>query len=298
MRIGVDLGGTKIEGIALADDGTVTKKIRVDTPADNYTDTVRAVCDVVEQLQQSEKLTVGIGTPGTLALPEEIMKNSNSVCLNGHPLKKDIEAILGYQVRIENDANCFVLSEAHYGAAKEVKTVFGVILGTGCGGGVVVDKKLLAGPNSIAGEWGHNTIPVSVHELIEDDRICHCGRVNCIETVLSGRGLQQSYLEQTGKEASAKSIAEQAQANDSDAKDCLNRYAKQLARCLSTIINVLDPHMIVFGGGLSNISALYELVPQELNGHVFTDEIKTIIAKPSFGDASGALGAACLWDVN
>ena len=295
MRIGIDLGGTKIEGIVLADDGTVTDKIRVDTPADNYASTVRTVCDVVEQLQPSEKLTVGIGTPGTLAMPEGTMKNSNSVCLNGHPLKKDIEAILGYQVRVENDANCFVLSEAHYGAAKDVQNVFGVILGTGCGGGVVVNKKLLVGPNSIAGEWGHNSIPVSVHELIGADRICHCGRVNCIETVLSGRGLQQSYLEQTGKEATAKSIAEQAQANEDAAVVCLNRYAKQLARCLSTVINVLDPHMIVLGGGLSNISTLYDLVPQELAGHVFTDEVKTRITRPSFGDASGALGAACLW---
>ena len=295
MRIGIDLGGTKIEGIVLADDGTVTDKIRVDTPADNYASTVRTVCDVVEQLQPSEKLTVGIGTPGTLAMPEGTMKNSNSVCLNGHPLKKDIEAILGYQVRVENDANCFVLSEAHYGAAKDVQNVFGVILGTGCGGGVVVNKKLLVGPNSIAGEWGHNSIPVSVHELIGADRICHCGRVNCIETVLSGRGLQQSYLEQTGKEATAKSIAEQAQANEDAAVVCLNRYAKQLARCLSSVINVLDPHMIVLGGGLSNISTLYDLVPQELAGHVFTDEVKTRITRPSFGDASGALGAACLW---
>ena len=294
MRIGVDLGGTKIEGIVLADDGTVKDKIRIDTPAENYTSTINSVCELIKQLQVTDKLTVGIGTPGTLTFPEEVMKNSNSVCLNGRSLKKDIEAILGYRVRIENDANCFVLSEAHYGAAKEVKNVFGVILGTGCGGGVVIDKKLLTGPNSIAGEWGHNSIPISVHELIDGDRICHCGRINCIETVLSGRGLQQSYFEQTGKQASPKSISQKAQANDDGAIECLNRYSMQLARCLSTIINILDPHMIVLGGGLSNISVLYDLVPKELAGHVFTDDAKTLLSRPRFGDASGVRGAARL----
>ena len=298
MRIGVDLGGTKIEGIVLADDGTVKDKIRIDTPTENYTSTIHAVCELIKQLQAIGRLTVGIGTPGALTFPDEVMKNSNSVSLNGRALKKDIETILGYRVRIENDANCFVLSEAHYGAAKKVKTVFGVILGTGCGGGIVIDKRLLTGPNSIAGEWGHNSIPVSVHELIDGDRICHCGRVNCIETVLSGRGLQQSYFEQTGKQANPKSICQQAQANNDGAKECLKRYSMQLARCLSTIINILDPHMIVLGGGLSNISALYDLVPKELAGHVFTDDAKTLLARPRFGDASGALGAACLWEVN
>ena len=298
MRIGVDLGGTKIEGIVLTDEGEVTEKLRVDTPARNYSETVKAVCDVIKKLQTTNQFPVGIGTPGALSLPDGLMKNSNSVCLNGQPLKKDIESSLGYEICIENDANCFALSEAHYGVASSSKTVFGVILGTGCGGGVVIDKKLLTGPNSIAGEWGHNSIPTSVRQLIREDRECYCGRPNCNETVLSGRGLKQTYMELTGDESSPIKIACSAQNGDTDARTCIDIYAKQLARCLSAIINVIDPHMIVLGGGLSNISPLYELVPQHLEGHVFSDEIQTKIVPPAFGDASGALGAACLWQQN
>lgn len=297
MRIGIDLGGTKIEGIVLANDGSVAEKVRVDTPAASYSRTVQALCDVIQKLQSSNQFSVGVGTPGSLSLPSELMKNSNSVCLNGQPLKQDIEAILGYEVRLENDANCFALSEAHYGVARDVQSVFGAILGTGCGGGIVVNKTLLTGPNSIAGEWGHNSIPSSVRELIQDDRVCYCGKLNCNETVLSGRGLQQSFRELTEKELSAVAIAEMAQNGDAEAKACIELYANQLARCLSTVINLTDPYMIVLGGGLSNISALYDLVPQYLGGHVFTDVIQTKIAAPSFGDASGALGAACLWNV-
>ncbi len=296
MRIGIDLGGTKIEGIRLGNDGAVTEKLRVDTPADSYSATVQAVCDIIQRLQTNNRLTVGIGTPGALSIPSGLMKNSNSVCLNDKPLKEDIETILGYEVRLENDANCFALSEAHYGAAKDAASVFGVILGTGCGGGVVINKKLLTGPNSIAGEWGHNAIPVSVRELVQGDRICYCGRANCNETVLSGRGFQQTYQELSGKNESPQAIVAAAKNGDEDAIKAIETYADQLARCLSTIINVLDPEMIVFGGGLSNIEALYERVPHYLNGHVFTDVIQTRIAAPTFGDASGALGAACLWD--
>jgi len=296
MRIGIDLGGSKIEGITLANDGSISEKLRVATPAESYSETLQAVCDLVQQLQNGRKLKVGIGTPGALSFPAEVMKNSNSVRLNGQPLKKDLEEKLGYEIRLENDANCFALSEAHYGAAKNADSVFGVILGTGCGGGLVIDKKLITGPNSIVGEWGHNTIPVSVRELIAEERICYCGRKNCNETVLSGRGLQQTYREITGKDAAAKTVAEEANEGDSDAQLCIEIYAKQLSRCLSTVINIFDPHMIVFGGGLSNIPQLYELVPKLLRGHVFTDEIQTQIAAPTFGDASGALGAACLWE--
>lgn len=296
MRIGIDLGGTKIEGIKLSNDGSVTAKLRVDTPADSYAATVQAVCDIIKQLQSEQQFPVGVGTPGALSYPSQLMKNSNSVCLNHQPLKKDIETKLGYEIRLENDANCFALSEAHYGAAKEAKSVFGAILGTGCGGGVVIGKKLLTGPNSIAGEWGHNTIPASVRELIQADRVCYCGRTNCNETVLSGRGLQQTYKEQTGKEELPQAIAAAAKNGDADAIQGIETYANQLARCLSTIINVLDPEMIVLGGGLSNIEALYKRVPHYLIGHVFTDVIQTSLAAPSFGDASGALGAACLWD--
>ena len=305
MRIGVDLGGTKIEGILLSPTGEVAEKIRVDTPSKKYLETVDALCEVIEQLQQlspSKKCSVGIGTPGALSPPNEhgleLMKNCNSICLNGEPLKIDIENRLGYETRIENDANCFVLSEACYGAAISARTVFGVILGTGTGGGIVIDKQLHTGPNRIAGEWGHNCIPSSVRELITQDRQCYCGRTNCNETVLSGRGLKQSHLERTGTELEAKEIARLANSGDSEFGETIQTYCKQLARCLSTVVNLIDPDMIVLGGGLSNISQLYEQVPSLLKEHVFTDNMLTMLCAPKFGDASGAIGAACLWPLD
>lgn len=297
MRVGVDLGGTKIEGIILTDQGEVAEKIRVDTPSDHYQQTIESVCDVIQQLQNlsSGQLSVGIGTPGNLSKPSELMKNCNSICLNDKPLKKDIEQRLGYEIRMENDANCFTLSEALYGAGINAGTVFGVILGTGTGGGIVVNKQLLTGPNSIAGEWGHNSIPSSVRELIQSDRTCYCGRCNCIETVLSGRGLKQSYLEQTGESAEAIDIAALATSGNEAAKASIQRYCQQLAHCLATVVNLIDPHIIVLGGGLSNIEELYRSVPNYLQDFVFTDVLHTELAPPSFGDASGARGAACLW---
>jgi fructokinase len=305
MRIGVDLGGTKIEGILLSPSGEVAEKIRVDTPAKKYLETVDALCEVIEQLQQlspSKKCSVGIGTPGALFPPNEhgleLMKNCNSICLNGEPLKIDIENRLGYETRIENDANCFVLSEACYGAAISARTVFGVILGTGTGGGIVIDKQLHTGPNRIAGEWGHNCIPSSVRELITQDRQCYCGRMNCNETVLSGRGLKQSHLESTETELEATEIARLANSGDSESGETIQTYCKQLARCLSTVVNLIDPDMIVLGGGLSNISQLYEQVPSLLKEHVFTDNMLTMLCAPQFGDASGAIGAACLWPLD
>ncbi|HJN94823.1 MAG TPA: ROK family protein [Gammaproteobacteria bacterium] len=298
MRIGVDLGGTKIEGIILADTGSVIEKIRVDTPGEQYQATLEAVCKVVDQLQahSSSLLSVGIGTPGTLSLPSELMKNCNSICLNGQPLQKDIEASLGYAIRMENDANCFALSEAHFGAGKDSGTVFGVILGTGTGGGIVVNRQLLTGANHIAGEWGHNSIPHSAHELIAEDRTCYCGRRNCIETVLSGRGLSQTFSELTARQLEAIEIARLAESGEKAAIDCIQRYCQQLARCLATVINVVDPDVIILGGGLSNIAELYRAVPAYLQDFVFTDVIHTRLSPPGFGDASGARGAACLWD--
>ena len=297
MRIGLDLGGTKIEGILLSDDGTIAQSIRVDTPAGNYLDTVEALCGIVNELQAKSKrrLLVGIGTPGALTNPEEVLKNCNSICLNGQPLKKDIEQILGYEIRIENDANCFTLSEALYGSAREADSVFGVILGTGTGGGIVINKQLLTGPNAIAGEWGHNSLPSASRELIEADRTCYCGRRNCIETVLSGRGMTQTYHEHYDEDLNATQIAQRAAAGDQNAKDCIELYCRQLASCLATVVNVLDPDMIVLGGGLSNIDQLYRLVPIFMQEFVFTEEMQTRLSAPSFGDASGARGAACLW---
>ncbi len=297
MRIGVDLGGTKIEGIVLQDDGEVATRQRAATPAASYQDTVDAVCGMVKSLQTftAARMPVGIGTPGALSMPAGVMKNSNSVCLNDKPLKDDLEAHLGYEIRLENDANCFVLSEAHLGVARHANIVFGVIIGTGTGGGLVVDGSLVKGPNAIAGEWGHNSIPSNVRELIAEDRNCYCGRRNCIETVLSGRGLKQTFFERHGITLEAHDIAAQAAQGDARAQECIELYSQQLARCLTTVINVLDPHMVVLGGGLSNIEALYTLVPKELERFVFTDTLHTVLSSPSFGDSSGALGAACLW---
>ncbi|GJM13411.1 MAG: fructokinase [Pseudohongiella sp.] len=296
------MGGTKIEGILLSATGEVTEKLRVETPAEKYADTIDTLCDVVEQLQQLSpviRCSVGIGTPGALSPANsrgvELMKNCNSICLNGEALKADIESRLGYETRVENDANCFALSEACYGAANSASTVFGVILGTGTGGGIVIDKQLHTGPNRIAGEWGHNCIPHSVRELIAVDRQCYCGRINCNETVLSGRGLKQSHLERWGTALEAAEIARLAAAGDSEAVESIHLYCNQLARCLATVVNLLDPEMIVLGGGLSNISLLYTQVPDLMAEHVFTENMQTTISAPKFGDASGAIGAACLW---
>ncbi len=302
MRIGIDLGGTKIEGILLSATGDVAEKIRIDTPGGNYSDTVEALCGLAQLLQKksgAQHSSIGIGTPGALSPANEdnveLMKNCNSICLNGEPLKADIEKRLGHEVRVENDANCFALSEACYGAGMSARTVFGVILGTGTGGGIVVDKRLHTGPNRIAGEWGHSCIPISVRELMGLDRQCYCGRQNCNETVLSGRGIKQTHLERTGIELKATEIAGLADGGDASALDTLQIYCKQLARCLSTVVNLIDPDMIVLGGGLSNIEQLYTQVPQQMREHVFTDNMLTKLSAPKFGDASGAIGAACLW---
>lgn len=296
MRIGIDLGGTKIEGIVLANDGSVLTKHRVATPASNYEATVTAVCEVVETLRVNsrEAMPVGVGTPGAVS-ENGLMKNSNSVLLNGRALQQDIESKLGYAIRIENDANCFALSEAHFGAAKEARIVFGVIIGTGTGGGIVIDKQLLNGPNRIAGEWGHNALPDSARELIDGSRQCYCGRKNCIETVLSGRGLRQTFKERYADERSAAEIAALAQQGDANATESISIYSQQLARCLATVVNVIDPDIIVLGGGLSNIASLYDSVTDHMRPYVFTDKLLTRLSRPTFGDASGALGAACLW---
>lgn len=284
MRIGIDLGGTKIEAVLMSAEGELTEKIRIDTPADNYDATLATLCSLVERLQPSDDdlYPVGIGTPGALSRISGLMKNSNSLCLNDRALQKDIERRLGYEVRLENDANCFTLSEAHYGAGKDSNTVFGVIIGTGTGGGIVINKQLHSGPNGIAGEWGHNSVPASVRELMEADRQCYCGRRNCIETVLSGRGLKQTFQEKFGGDEEAEKIALLAEQGDRSAADCIRLYCQQLARCLATIVNVIDPDMIVLGGGLSNIVELYDSVPAQMQDFVFTDSLLTKLSAPFF----------------
>ena len=298
MRLGVDLGGTKIEAIVLTDDGEIADRMRVKTPSFDYDATLEILVDVISRLQklQPNILSVGIGTPGALT-PDNLIKNSNSTALNGRAFKKDIEKLLGYKIRVANDANCFALSEALYGAAEGCKTVFGIIIGTGTGGGVVVGKSALKGPNSIAGEWGHNCIPANVKDMIADDRTCYCGRTNCIETVLSGSGLSETFKSITGKDEAAHDIAKLAESGDSQALETLELYCKQLAACLGTVVNILDPDAVVLGGGLSNIDLLYERVPHHLASYVFTTDMQTQVLKARHGDASGARGAACLWPI-
>ena len=298
MRIGIDLGGTKIEGIILDQSGVVLEKIRIATPGQEYQQILNAVTSVVTELQSraASRLSVGIGTPGSLSLVSNTMKNCNSISLNGQPLKADIETQLGYEIRLENDANCFALSEAHHGAGSCAHSVFGAILGTGTGGGIVINQQLLTGPNSIAGEWGHNPVPGSVLQLIGDERKCYCGRFNCIETVLSGSGMSQTHKERSKQSLTAMEIAKAA-ASDASARETLEIYSAHLAQCLSTVVNLLDPDVIVLGGGLSNIPLLYETVPAQMSDYVFTDAMTTRLSPPSFGDASGARGAACLWPI-
>lgn len=297
MRIGIDLGGSKIEGIILDADFQVRERQRIDTPSDDYDAILKRVIELVTQLQSAagRQLDVGIGTPGSLSPTTGLMRNCNSTCLNGRPLKQDLEQLLGYEIRLENDANCFALSEATMGAGRGYQSVFGVIIGTGTGGAIVVNKTLLTGANGITGEWGHNTVPTAISHLLAGDRPCYCGRVNCLETILSGPGMSLTHEELCGVSMSARDIATQAKAGDENAMATLVRYSEMLAACLATVINIIDPEVIVLGGGLSNIESLYREVPAHLNAHVFSDSVATKLSPPVFGDASGALGAACLW---
>lgn len=308
MRIGIDLGGTKIEGIVLAGDGVeptstaekaderVVAHTRVATPAQDYLATVDAVVALVRDLETqvgATDLPVGIGTPGAVSTLTGTMKNCNSTCLNGRRLREDIIAALGRTVRIANDADCFALSEATDGAAAGATTVFGVILGTGVGGGIVAQGRLLQGPNAIAGEWGHNLLPGIGNRFVDERRACYCGRENCIETYLSGSGLADTYRVLGGDDRAAADIAARSH-SDAIAAAALDRYQEQLAYALAQVINLLDPHVIVLGGGLSNIDSLYTAVPNFWLSHVFSDLIATRLLPAQFGDSSGVRGAARL----
>jgi fructokinase len=298
-RIGIDLGGTKIEIIVLGPDGEVLHRNRVPTPRGSYDGTVRALVELVASAESAigTRATVGIGMPGAVSPATGLVKNANSVWLNGRPLNRDLEAAMGRPVRLANDANCFALSEATDGAAAGASTVFGVIVGTGTGGGVVVQGHLCTGPNAIAGEWGHNPLPWPD----DDERPgpeCYCGKHGCIETFLSGPGLARDYHAATGAEHAAPAIASLAENGDPDARAAIERYAHRMARSLASIINVLDPDVIVLGGGMSNVQRLYTRVPELLPQFVFSDRVDTIIRPPRHGDSSGVRGAAWLWNVS
>lgn len=296
MRIGIDLGGTKTELIALGDDGAVCLRRRAPTPAGDYAATVALIAGMVTQAERElgVRASVGIGTPGSQSPVDGRMRNANSTCLNGQPLKQDVEAALGRAVRLANDANCFALSEAVDGAGRGADVVFGVILGTGVGGGVVVHGRVLQGANGVAGEWGHNPLPPG-----DDTRghapACYCGRHGCVETWLSGPALAADHLRTSGETAAPEHIVARAAAGDAACEATLQRYEVRLARALAGVINLLDPDVIVLGGGLSSIGRLYERVPRLWVPHVFSDRIVTRLCPPLHGDSSGVRGAAWLW---
>ena len=295
-RIGVDLGGTKIECVALDAGGRELFRSRVDTPRRDYEATLAAIARLVDDAERvAGGGSVGVGTPGAISRATGRLKNSNSVCLNDRPLKQDLERALAREVRIANDANCFALSEATDGAAAGARTVFGVILGTGVGGGIVVDGRVLEGPNGIAGEWGHNPLP----RPGADDApapACYCGRAGCVETYLSGPAMAADHRRHTGTALSAEQIAQRAGAGDAGCRATLDRYCERLARALATVINIVDPEVIVLGGGLSGIDVLYDEVPRRWGAHVFSDDVRTRLARPRHGAASGVRGAAWLWN--
>jgi fructokinase len=296
MRIGIDLGGSKIEGIVLGRDGLVQARERVPTPQGDYVATVSAVCALVAQLEQRAGVScsVGIGMPGSASRATGLVKNSNSVCLNGMPLHADLEQRLHRPLRFANDADCFALSEASDGAAAGQGCVFGVIVGTGTGGGIVVHGHLLDGPNGVAGEWGHNPLPWP-NDTELPGPACYCGKQGCIETWLSGPGLARDHAETADAALDATTIAARAAQGDAAACATLNRYVDRMARALASVINIIDPDVIVLGGGMSNVDALYQAVPERWGHYVFSDRVDTRLVRAQHGDSSGVRGAAWLW---
>lgn len=296
LRIGVDLGGTKIEAVALAEGGAEVFRRRVATPAGDYEAIVRAVTGLVAAAESATGRTgtVGVGVPGIPSPATGLMKNANSTCLNGRPLVEDLAAALGRPVRVTNDANCFALSEATDGAGAGVGVVFGVIVGTGTGGGIVVNGRVLAGRNGIGGEWGHNPLPWP-RGAESPGPPCFCGKRGCIETFLCGPGVSRDHEEATGERIDAAEVARRADARDAAALATLARHAERMARALASIVNVLDPDVIVLGGGLSKLPHLYEEIPRLWLPHVTSDRVDTVLRPPVHGDASGVRGAAWLW---
>ncbi len=295
VRLGIDLGGTKIEIIALDARGNECLRRRVPTPQGNYHETLQAIAGLVVQAEASlgQAGSIGIGTPGALSKVTGKLKNSNSVALNGQSVVQDLEALLQRKIRISNDANCFALSEAIDGAAAGAEVVFGVILGTGVGGGIVVHGKALNGPNSIAGEWGHNPLPWPRPDELPGPA-CYCGKQGCIETFLSGPGLVKLHHQATGSALASAEIVSHAEQGDTACEHSMSLYENRLARALAHVINILDPDVIVLGGGMSNIDRLYENVPRLWGQWVFSDRVDTRLVQNRYGDSSGVRGAAWL----
>ncbi len=295
IALGVDLGGTKIEIIALDEDGRELLRRRRPTPRDDYRGTLETIRAMVEEAERElgTRATLGVGHPGAISPATGLMKNSNSTWLNGQPFDRDLQALLGRPIAFANDANCLALSEATDGAGAGAPVVFAVILGTGVGGGIAVHRRVITGPNAIAGEWGHNPLPWPADEE-RPGPPCYCGLRGCIETWLSGPGFARDHAEVTGERLQSPAIAAAAEAGEEKALASLARYEDRLARALATIVNVLDPEVIVLGGGMSNIRRLYDRIPELWPRYVFSDAVATRLRPAVHGDSSGVRGAAWL----
>lgn len=296
VRIGIDLGGTKIEIVAIDNDKRELLRKRVATPQDDYWAIISTISELVKTTERKigKQCTIGIGTPGAISLPSGILKNSNSTCLNGQPLFDDLQRFLARTIRMENDANCFTLSEAIDGAAAGKDVVFGVILGTGVGGGIIIHGKMLKGINAIAGEWGHNPLPWPRQDETNGPD-CYCGKSGCIETYVSGPGMSIDHQRVTRTRLTAEAIQIGAARGDKACIETIHRYEDRLARSLAHVINILDPDIIVLGGGMSKMKRLYEDIPRLWKDYVFSDRVDTLLSPPKHGDASGVRGAAFLW---
>ena len=297
LRLGIDLGGSKIEIAALDARGAERLRRRVPTPQGDYAATLAAVAALVQEAERElgARGTVGVGTPGSISRATGLLRGSNSVCLNGQPIRRDLERVLGRAVRITNDANCFALSEATDGAGAGADVVFGAILGTGVGSGIVVRGQVLDGPNAIAGEWGHNPLPWPRDDE-RPGRRCFCGRCGCIETFVAGPGLVADHAAHAGATLAVPDIVNAAALGDEACNATLARHEERLARALAHVINILDPDVVVLGGGLSNIDRLYANVPRLWGRHVFSDRVDTRLVRHVHGDSSGVRGAAWLWN--
>jgi fructokinase len=298
-RIGIDLGGTKIAGIVLDRRNVVLAETRRPAPREEYGRSVAAIADVVTELERAipasdPPASIGIGMPGSVSPVSGLVQNANSTWINGQPFKRDLEAAIGRPVRLANDANCFALSEAEDGAGRGAASVFGVIIGTGCGGGVVVDGRIVEGPHAMGGEWGHTPLPWVSTEEVPGPR-CWCGRHGCMETWVSGTGLAADHARVSGGTSSGETIVAAAAGGDAAARATLDRHADRLARGLAMIANIIDPEVFVLGGGLSQLAHLYDSLPPLMARHMFTDHPQPVVRPPVWGDASGVRGAARLW---
>jgi fructokinase len=294
IQIGIDFGGTKIEAAALDDTGGFLKRIRTPNPG-AYNAAIATVCTLVSDIEKEigGPGTVGIGVPGSISPVNGFMRNANSTYLNGRPFREDLSRALGREIQLANDANCLALSEVVDGAAKGARIVFGVILGTGCGGGLVINGKLLEGSNGIAGEWGHNPLPWQEADETPGPR-CWCGKLGCLEYWISGTGLQRDYFERTGAKLNGKQIIAKCRSGDHAALETFERYIGRLGRAIAMVCNIVDPDVVVIGGGLSNIADIYERLPGEVSKHIFSDVLRTRFVAAQWGDSSGVRGAARL----